>query len=94
MSIAQPTQSTAAATASAEALPENPEFRELNKSDRCDAPKCGAQAYGVAQFIKVNGSGDTSTSELTFCGHHLKAYRGRLDTLGAEIIDQTHLIRK
>lgn len=63
--------------------------RELTALDRCDGPACGAQAYAVASFL--SDTKDVIT-ELTFCGHHFKEYRPRLEAQGAVLTDHTDQI--
>jgi hypothetical protein len=51
----------------------------LTSADRCEHPRCGAQAY-VRALI-----GDT---KLHFCAHHYAEHADALFDIGAQIIDE------
>ncbi|MEV4417523.1 hypothetical protein [Catellatospora sp. NPDC049609] len=51
----------------------------LDPADTCD--RCGARAYVLAVF----GRG----AELTFCGHHARAYRAGLAATALAVYDET-----
>ncbi len=50
----------------------------LTAADRCD--RCNAQAF--VRVVLANG-------ELTFCGHHAKAFEPRLRAQALEWVDET-----
>jgi hypothetical protein len=50
----------------------------LTNADRCD--RCGAQAY--VRVVLAKG-------ELMFCGHHAKAYEGKLRDTAVQWVDET-----
>ena len=57
--------------------------RVLTRSDRCDAPKCPAQAWVIAKFV---------TGELYFCGHHFDKYEIGLIKHAYDVIDEREFI--
>lgn len=57
------------------------ERSQLTHADRCD--RCGAQAFIRAVF---------TTGELTFCGHHGRELRTRLEQTAVLVEDATDLI--
>jgi len=57
--------------------------RILTRSDRCDAPKCPAQAWVIAKFV---------TGELYFCGHHFDKYEIGLIRDAYDIVDEREFI--
>lgn len=59
-----------------------PAVVEVN-GDRCDAKRCGAQAYVYAEY---------HIGSLAFCGHHGGEYLHRLRATAVTVIDLRHLI--
>lgn len=57
--------------------------RVLAKSDRCDAPRCPAQAFVIAKF---------TTGELYFCGHHFDKYEVGLIKDAYDVVDEREFI--
>jgi hypothetical protein len=57
--------------------------RVLTRSDRCDAPKCPAQAWVIAKFV---------TGELYFCGHHFDKYEVSIIRDAYDIVDEREFI--
>lgn len=57
----------------------------LTKSDRCDAPKCPAQAFVLVKFL---------TGELTFCGHHFAKFEAALIKDSYDIVDERDKINE
>ena len=55
------------------------EAPRLTAHDRCD--RCGAQAY-VKVLLQAGG-------ELMFCAHHARAHGDKLQSVAAEVIDET-----
>lgn len=55
------------------------EAPRLTAHDRCD--RCGAQAY-VQVLLQAGG-------ELMFCAHHARAHGDALQSIAAEVIDET-----
>ena len=51
--------------------------------DRCDAKRCGAQAFVFAEF---------SVGSLAFCGHHGTEYLPGLHASAVRVVDLRHLI--
>ena len=59
------------------------EVRVLTRSDRCDAPKCPAQAWVFAKFV---------TGELYFCAHHFDKYEVSIIRDAYDIVDEREFI--
>lgn len=57
--------------------------KALNKSDRCDAGNCPAQAWVLVKFL---------SGELTFCSHHFDKFEAALIKDAYEVIDERHRI--
>jgi len=57
----------------------------LTKSDRCDAPKCPAQAFVLVKFM---------SGELTFCGHHFSKYEASMIRDAYDVIDERDRINE
>lgn len=56
------------------------ETRVLTAHDRCDAPKCNAQAYYMTVF---------DSGELVWCIHHYIKHSQKLNELAYHIVDQS-----
>lgn len=54
--------------------------RVLTSHDRCDAPRCNAQAYYMTVF---------DTGELMWCNHHYIKNSKKLTELAYHIVDQS-----
>ena len=57
----------------------------LNKMDRCDAPKCPAQAFVLVKFM---------TGELVFCGHHFSKFEASMIKSAYDVVDERHRINE
>lgn len=57
----------------------------LTKSDRCDAPKCPAQAFVLVKFM---------TGELVFCGHHFAKYEASMIRDAYDVVDERDRINE
>lgn len=55
----------------------------MDRTERCDAKECGAQAY---VFVDIGGS------SVAYCGHHGELYMPGLVKVASSVTDMRHMI--